>query len=197
MATTRAPRRDARDNADRLRSAALDLFLANGLDTSLYEIAKVAGVSIGTLYNHFGSREGLIDAVIPEVVGARLQTLAAEAVAQLTPRLRLASFVRGLIDLQIDDPALNDAVLRRYPDAVALLDICAVTTDLGRRLVNEAHADGSLSPGFTADDLVNLLWLAGTAGRDPAAPPGWRRVLERALDSAWRPDARSDQGGQG
>jgi AcrR family transcriptional regulator len=207
MATTRAPRRDARDNAAKLRSAALDLFLANGLDTSLYEIAKVAGVSIGTLYNHFGSREGLIDAVIPEVVGARLQTLAGAATAQLTPRLRLAAFVRGLIDLQIDDPALNDAVLRRYPDAVALLDICAVTTDLGRRLVREAHQDGSLSTDFTADDLINLLWLAGTAGRDPAVPPGWRRVLERALDSAWspeaegsawkRPDAGGDQGGQG
>jgi hypothetical protein len=90
-----------------------------------------------------------------------------------------------MIDLQSGDPALNDAVLRRHPDAVALLDICGVTTDLGRRLVREAHEDGSLSPEFTEDDLVNLLWLAGTAGRDPAVPPGWRRVLERALNSAW------------
>jgi AcrR family transcriptional regulator len=178
-------RRDARDNAAKLRSAALDLFLANGLDVSLNEIVRVAGVSIGTLYNHFGSREGLIDAVIPEVVGARLQTLTASATALRTPRLRLAAFVRGLIDLQIDEPALNDAVLRRYPDAVALLDICSVSTELGRRLVREAHADGSLAPAFTEDDLVNLLWLAGTAGRDPDAPPGWRRVLERSLDSAW------------
>jgi AcrR family transcriptional regulator len=185
MARTRAPRRDARDNAARLRSAALDLFLAHGLDVSLYEIVKAAGVSIGTLYNHFGSREGLIDAVVPEVVGARLQALSAQAMAHLTPRLRLAAFVRGMIDLQIGDPALNDAVLRRYPDAVALLDICGVTADLGRRLVRDAHADGSLSPEFTEDDLVNLLWLAGTAGRDPAVPPGWRRVLERALNSAW------------
>jgi AcrR family transcriptional regulator len=181
----RTPRRDARDNAAKLRSIALDLFLAHGLDVSLNEIVKVAGVSIGTLYNHFGSREGLIDAVLPEVVGARLQTLTASATAFPSPRERLAAFVRGMIDLQIGDPALNDAVLRRYPGAVALLDICAVTTDLGRRLVREAHADGSLATGFTEDDLVNLLWLAGIASREPAVPPGWRRVLERSLDSAW------------
>jgi AcrR family transcriptional regulator len=185
MAGTRAPRRDARDNAARLRSAALELFLTHGLDASLYEIAKVAGVSVGTLYNHFGSREGLIDAVVPDVVGVRLQDLAAAATAWPTPRERLAAFVRGMIDLQIGDPALNDAVLRRYPDAVALLDVCAVTTELGRRLVREAHAHGVLAPDFTEDDLVNLLWLAGTAGRERAAPPGWRSLVERTLDSAW------------
>jgi AcrR family transcriptional regulator len=185
MAGTRAPRRDARDNAAKLRSAALDLFLANGLDASLYEIAKTAGVSIGTLYNHFGSREGLIDAVIPEVVGARLQVLAAEVLAQATPKARLEAFVRGMVDLQLGDPALNDALLRRYPNAAALYDICTNSTDLGRDLVRDAHRDGSLSPGFTDDDLISLLWLSGTASREPAMPPGWRRVLDRALESAW------------
>jgi AcrR family transcriptional regulator len=185
MAATRAPRRDARDNAAKLRAAALDRFLAGGLDVSLYEIAKTAGVSIGTLYNHFGSREGLIDAVIPDVVGARLQALTADAMAWHTARARLEAFVAGMIDLLHDDPALNDAVLRRYPDAVALLGICSASTELGRTLVRDAHREGSLDPGFTEDDLLNLLWLAGTAGRDPAAPTGWRRLLERALTSAW------------
>ena len=185
MAGTRAPRRDKRDNAAKLRAVALDHFLAKGLDASLYEIAKAAGVSIGTVYNHFGSREGLIDAVIPDVVGARLQALAAEVLAQPTARARLSAFVAGMIDLQHGDPALNDAVLRRFPDAVALLDICAVSTELGRDLVRAAHADGVLASSFTPDDLINLLWLSGTASRTPHAPDGWRRVIERAFDSAW------------
>jgi AcrR family transcriptional regulator len=185
MTATRAPRRDARDNAAKLRKAALEQFLANGLDASLYEIARAAGVSIGTLYNHFGGREGLIDAVVPDVLGARLRELAARVDALATPKQRLETFVRGMIELQSGDPALNDALLRRFPDAVALLDICAVSTDLGRALVRDAHRDGSLSPGFTEDDLLSLLWLAGTASRDPAVPAGWRRVIDRALDSAW------------
>jgi len=185
MTDSKPLRRDARDNVTKLRDAALEIFLAKGLDASLGEIARAAGVTVGTLYHRFGSREGLIDAVIPGIVGERLQTLAATVLAKDTPRRRLDAFVHGMIDLQRDDPALNDAILRRYPDAVALHGICDRSTALGRDLIREAHADGSLSPDFTEDDLFCLLWLAGTASRDPDAPPGWRRVVTRALDSAW------------
>jgi AcrR family transcriptional regulator len=185
MTESKTLRRDARDNAAKLRAAALDLFLAQGLDAPLNEIARVAGVSVGTLFNRFGSREGLIDAVIPDIAGRRLQDLGAAVLAEETPRKRLEAFVHGMIDLQHDDPALNDAILRRYPDAVALLGVCDRSTALGRDLVREAHADGSLSLDFTEDDLFSLLWLAGTASRAEAAPAGWARIINRALESAW------------
>ena len=185
MKESKTLRRDARDNAAKLRTAALELFLAQGLDAPLNEIARMAGVSVGTLFNRFGSREGLIDAVIPDVAGRRLQELGTAVLTKETPRERLEAFVHGMIDLQHDDPALNDAILRRYPDAAALLGVCDRSTALGQDLVREAHADGSLSPDFTEDDLLNLLWLAGTASRDESAPPGWVRILSRALESAW------------
>lgn len=185
MTDSKPLRRDARDNIAKLRAAALDIFLAKGLDAPLEEIARAASVSIGTLYNRFGSRESLIDAVIPDVAGNRLQTLAATVMAKDTPRQRLEAFVHGMIELQRDDPALNDAILRRYPDAVALLGICDRSAALGQDLVREAHADGSLSPDFTEHDLFCMLWLAGTASRDPHAPTGWHRVITRALDAAW------------
>jgi AcrR family transcriptional regulator len=182
---TRTLRRDAQDNLAKLRAAALDVFLARGLDAPLDEIARAAGVSIGTLYNRFGSREALIDAVIPDVATARLKAVAAQVAARSTPRERLAAFVTGMIDLQSDDPALNDAIMRRYPDATALLEVCEVSLALGRDLVREAHRDGSLSRDFTEDDLFCLLWTAGTIGRAASPPPGWRRLLDRALASAW------------
>jgi len=185
MKESKTLRRDARDNAAKLRTAALELFLVQGLDAPLNEIARTAGVSVGTLFNRFGSREGLIDAVIPDVAGRRLQELGTAVLTKETPRERLEAFVHGMIDLQHDDPALNDAILRRYPDAAALLGVCDRSTALGRDLVREAHADGSLSPDFTEDDLLNLLWLAGTASRDGSAPAGWGRIVNRALESAW------------
>jgi AcrR family transcriptional regulator len=185
MTEPKALRRDARDNIAKLQAAALEVFLAKGLDASLDEIARTAGVSIGTLYNRFGSREGLIDAVIPEVAGSRLQGLGARVLAKGTPRERLEEFVTGMIELQGEDPALNDAILRRYPDAVALLGICDRSIALGRDLVRDAHADGSLSPDFTEDDMFCMLWLAGIAHRDPHAPANWQRVITRALDQAW------------
>jgi AcrR family transcriptional regulator len=178
-------RRDARDNAARLRAAALEIFLAKGLGAPLEEVAKAAGVSIGTLYNRFGSREQLIDAVIPDVAGARLQELATDVLAKPTAKERLEAFAHGMIELQRQDPALNDAVLRRYPDAVALLGICEHSTAMGKDLVRQAHREGVLSPDFTEDDLLNLLWLAGIASREPHAPNGWQHALERALAAAW------------
>jgi AcrR family transcriptional regulator len=185
MAESTRLRRDARDNRAKLHAAALEIFLAKGLDAPLEEIARAAGVAIGTLYNRFGSREGLIDAVIPDVARGRLQALGVTVLAQDTPRRRLDAFVHGMIDLQRDDPALNDAILRRYPGAAALTTVCDHSAALGRNLVDDAHADGSLSPDFTDDDLFNLLWLAGIASRDPAAPPGWQRAVTRSLDAAW------------
>lgn len=108
----------------KVQAAAAEVFSTHGLDAPLEEVARRAGVSIGTVYNRFGCREALIDAVAPEIVGAKLQTLAAQVVLLPSPRQRLSAFVEGMIDLQIDDPALNDAVLRRFPAAVALLAVC-------------------------------------------------------------------------
>lgn len=185
MTAPKRLRRDAQDSVARLRAAALEIFRTNGLDASLYEIARAAGVSIGTLYHRFGTREGLIDAVIPEIADCRLQALRATVLGHETPRRRLAAYVHGMIGLQRDDPALNDAILRRFPEAAALAGVCERSFALGRELVRDAHADGSLSPGFTEHDLFCLLWLAGVAGRDQAAPAGWQRVLDHALDAAW------------
>ncbi|MEO3753168.1 helix-turn-helix domain-containing protein [Streptomyces sp. B6B3] len=184
-ARARTLRRDARDNMAKLRAAALEVFSARGLGAPLEEIAKVAGVSVGTLYNRFGTREALIDSVIPEIAGSRLRELGERVAAGATARERLETFVHGMIDLQHDDPALNDAIMRRFPDATALVETCAVSSSLGNDLVAQAHREGSLDPGFTGEDLFCLLWMAGTANREAAAPPGWRRVLTRSLDSAW------------
>ncbi|MDR3081683.1 MAG: TetR/AcrR family transcriptional regulator [Streptomyces sp.] len=184
-APAKTMRRDARDNVAKLRAAALEVFSAKGLGAPLEEIAKVAGVSVGTLYNRFGTREALIDSVIPEIAGNRLKELGGKVAAKATARERLETFAHGMIDLQQDDPALNDAILRRFPGATALVETCAASSALGHDLVAQAHREGSLDPDFTGEDLFCLLWMAGTANREAAAPPGWRGVLMRSLDSAW------------
>jgi len=189
MPEQRTMRRDARANVEKLHAAALATFTERGLGAPLEDIARAAGVSIGTLYNRVGSREALIDAVIPTIAGEKLLALKASVDAQPTPRARLERFVHGMVDLQLEDPALNDAMLRRFPEAAALISTCDRSMDLGHRLVAEAHDDGSLSDGFTSDDLLAIIWLAGTASRDAGAPGGWRRVIDRSLAAAWREPA--------
>lgn len=168
----------------KVQAAAAEVFSTHGLDAPLEEVARRAGVSIGTVYNRFGCREALIDAVAPEIVGAKLQTLAAQVVLLPSPRQRLSAFVEGMIDLQVDDPALNDAVLRRFPAAVALLAVCEKATQFGLDLLQDAHRDGSIRPDFTEEDLLALLWLAGVASRQTTLTAGWRSVLRRSLDDA-------------
>src|SRR5688572_21756341 len=79
MAATPDPRpgrrRDAARNRQRLLEVADVAFRANGLDASLEDIARRAGVGIGTLYRHFPTRDDLV----VELVAADLERLAALA----------------------------------------------------------------------------------------------------------------------
>lgn len=185
MSTTPGLRRDAQANLDKLRAAAVTVFSRRGLSAPLEDIAREAGVSIGTLYNRVGSREELIDAVVPDIAGAKLRTLRERTLAQESPRAQLETFIAEMIDLQLSDPAMNDAMLRRYPEAVLLINACERSMALGAELVENAHDVGVLSRDFTPEDLLTVLWLAALASRDPAAPDGWRRVVERSVSAAW------------
>jgi AcrR family transcriptional regulator len=62
-APARSPRKDAARNHEALLSAAGELYAERGIDASLEEIARRAGVGIGTLYRHFPSRDALNEAV--------------------------------------------------------------------------------------------------------------------------------------
>src|ERR1700678_468875 len=68
-------RADAARNVAQIRAAAIAAFHGRGLGTPLEEIATAAGVSKATIYNLFGGRQGLIDAVIEQLVGADMRTI--------------------------------------------------------------------------------------------------------------------------
>ena len=59
----RKPRADAVRNRARIVETARVVFAARGADASMDEIARTAGVGIGTLYRHFPTREALVEAV--------------------------------------------------------------------------------------------------------------------------------------
>src|SRR5690606_35014182 len=59
-------RADARRNRDRVLKIAMQHFASRGVNASLEEIAKAAGVGAGTLYRHFPSREALLAAALQD-----------------------------------------------------------------------------------------------------------------------------------
>ena len=156
-ATGRPMRADARRNYDALVAAARDAFRENEGNTSLEQIAKRAGVGIGTLYRHFPDRLALMEAVYRDEVddlGAKAERLADEAepwdalVAWLELFLSYAKTKRSLFH------ELADAIGK---DADLLTHSRALIQDSSRAVLDRAQAAGVARADLEAPDLVRLV----------------------------------------
>ncbi|MFC8663906.1 TetR/AcrR family transcriptional regulator [Streptomyces sp. NPDC057199] len=179
-----ALRADARRNIEKLKAAAVEVFREKGLHAPLEEITKRAGVSTGTLYNRFGSREALIDAVMPDIAKEALDEVVERALACEDPWEAFAGYVVDVSRLQASDPALNDVVSRRYA-AEQLAVVCQVTEDRERQLIERAQQAGELRADFTREDmLLFIFWTTAMIVRHTAdtAPDTWRRGIAFLLD---------------
>lgn len=186
-------RRDAQRNRDALVEAAREVFGRKGIDTPLDEIASRAGVSIGTLYNHFPTRSELIDAAFREHALAGIR-LAEEALGIEDPWEAFTYFLTKIGELQAADRGYTDVCTRTFPDAPALEEAKARGAVLVERLVARAKQEGVLREDFSATDLALVGWsLARTSDmtRD-VAPRVWRRHLGFLLDGL-RADRASPQ----
>jgi AcrR family transcriptional regulator len=152
----RALRSDARRNHRQLLTAARDVLLERGAGAPLDEVARRAGVGIGTLYRRFPDRQALLRAVALEALadsrGAAEEALTqeSEGFAALTRYLRaaLSSRVSAVLPLVLDRLGDDDEELRAAREASA---------ELVQRIVDAAHADGSLHPQVGFADLGTLL----------------------------------------
>ncbi|MGP9538867.1 TetR/AcrR family transcriptional regulator [Brachybacterium sp. AOP43-C2-M15] len=147
---------DARRNADRIRAAAVRMFAERGLSVPLEDVAAAARVSKATIFNRFGGRIGLIDAVIDELVAGELTDLIERVRAVPDVGERICAYVRALRDLQYRLPAVNGVLLQQFPDSEALMDLCRTGEAFHGELVTQGHAVGVLADGFMAGDFHAL-----------------------------------------
>ena len=162
-------RADAARNVAQIRAAAIAAFRGRGLSTPLEEIALAAGVSKATIYNRFGGRDGLIDAVIGELVAAEMHAIMERARAVDDPWQAIARYVGDRRDLQYREPAFTDALLMAYPNSAQLVALADAATGATVRLLRRGHDAGVLQPGFTAADLYYADVANGLALRALAA----------------------------
>jgi AcrR family transcriptional regulator len=177
-------RADAQRNVEVIRRAAVEVFRAQGLGTPLDEVARRAGVSKGTIYHRFGGRQGLIDAVIDDLVADRIDDILAEAESIADPAVAFETYLRRIWLLQWDDPAANDVLLRSVPDSPRLEALCLRSREVGVRLLAAAQRAGGIRPDLTPDDLVALIWERGIIARASAPQPreSYLRRLDYVLD---------------
>ena len=183
--TTRARplRADAVRNRDRLLAAAGEVFAERGLDAPLEEIARRGEVSIGTLYNHFPTREDLFDAIFPARM-AVLESVAAAALADPDPWSGFVAFTEALFALHAEDRGLNDALAQRVPLSPGVVEACHRCFRHIEQLIARARSGGRLRADFEQADYATLIWAMSQVIRETtgAAPQAWRRFLAFLLD---------------
>jgi AcrR family transcriptional regulator len=183
---TRSPRSDARRNRQLLLDAARDAFRANGVNVALESVAADAGVSIGTLYNHFKNRDGLVEAVL-EPDFRRLCQVADDAAGRTDPWEAFELLVVGICELQAADHAMADIMGLRYPATGVLLDAGQHVTRQFARVIERAKDARCIREDFDMADLGPIIWSnARIAEIAPDDASIWRRHLTFMLDGLRR-----------
>ncbi|MBC9716028.1 TetR/AcrR family transcriptional regulator [Streptomyces sp. TRM66268-LWL] len=173
-------RADARRNSEQIRAAAIGAFQGRGLTVPLEEVAKAAGVSTATIFNRFGGRIGLIEAVIQQVVARELFAFIDHARTIDDIGERIAYYLTAIRDLQYRQPAFNDVLLQTYPYSEQLMEICRAGSRANEEFVAVARASGVLRPEFTPGDLQALVVdnaLALKHGERPSRDDYDRRTM--------------------
>ncbi|WP_244928299.1 TetR/AcrR family transcriptional regulator [Nocardioides sp. W7] len=177
-------RADARDNRDRMISAARAAFSERGLDVGMREVARRAEVGPATLYRRFPTKQALID----EVFAAERRSceqIVEEGCADPDPWRGFTSVLQRLTALNIHNRGFVDAFMSAAPAAAPFTAHRKKLLGMLERLAHRAQAQGRLRSDFVIDDLV-LVLLAGRGlstslpnARDHAA----RRFATLAVDA--------------
>jgi AcrR family transcriptional regulator len=167
-------RRDARENRQRLLDAAAAVFAEHGLEAGVEEIARVAGVGMGTLYRRFPTKDALICALVHDVMSTILG-LARES-AEYRDGTGLEHFLEAASAYQAD----HLGILPRLWNVGAEHESVEETRRLIDALLVDAQKSGRVRADLTSTDLTILLWsirgvIETTRG---IAPSAWRRHLD-------------------
>jgi AcrR family transcriptional regulator len=165
-------RSDALKNRERLLTAAGQVFEEKGLEASVADVARAAGVGMGTLYRRFPSKEALIEALVCEVLEATI-AMAREAAAW-PDGTGLEHFLRTSSAYQAEHlgclPKLWNTDHHLVKTARQLL----------AGLLADAQAHGRVRPDLRSTDISLVMWsIRGVLETTRAnAPEAWKRHLD-------------------
>lgn len=170
-------RADARRNRDRLVEEAAAAFAEHGVEASLEEIARRAGVGIGTLYRHFPTREHLVEVVYRREVEA-LCAAAADLSRDLPPDVALAEWMQRFVDYVATKRGLAASLkILLTTNSTMFADSAGRVSQALRRLVDAAIAAGAIRADIDAADVLHA--ISGIYST-PAAPD-WRDRSRRLV----------------
>ncbi|MEY2441249.1 MAG: hypothetical protein QOJ46_675 [bacterium] len=175
----RPKRADAARNYDKLLAAARDAFTADGADASLEDIARRAGVGIGTLYRNFPTRQALLEAVYVDEVEAICR--AADDLEGRESWDALVTWLRRFADYATTKKALAAELMAYLDGDAAVFAHCRTEIRAaGTPLLAAAQRAGAARSDA---DFMDVLRMVGGIATIPNAEPGQvDRILAVALD---------------
>jgi AcrR family transcriptional regulator len=183
----RPKRADARRNYEKVLAAAREAFAEGGESTSLEEIARRAGVGIGTLYRHFPSRQALLEALYVHEVEEVCRS--AEELDGVDPWEALESWFDRLMAYLATKKALASELLGYLEMDAPLFRSCRASLyAAGEPLLKHAQEAGVVRPDVEFGDVMQM--VIGI-GKIPSADPEQIAHIRRiALDGLrYRPEA--------
>lgn len=174
------PRRaDALRNYERLIAAAREAFAEGGAATSLEEIARRAGVGIGTLYRNFPNRQTLLEAVYLE----ELQGLcsSAEELAGLAPWEALVGWLHRFVGYMTTKQALAQEMLSYADRDAEFFQACRAQIGIaGEPLLERAQQAGAVRADTSFAEIIQM--VGGIAKIQGLTPEQIAHILGVALD---------------
>lgn len=174
----RKPRTDAQRNRERILEVAKEAFTRSGVNTSLDDIARQAGVGAGTLYRHFPTRDALLEAVYRTEV-EKLAAAERELSEKLPPVAALRAWMLLFVDYiaakHIIAPALNTLV--GGPSKVYEASRAQIQGAIDA-LVKRAIKSGDIRKDLDPFDLLRA--LIGVS--NVASSPDWQQSARRLVD---------------
>jgi AcrR family transcriptional regulator len=173
-------RADARQNHARLITAATAAFAERGADAPLEDIARRAGVGIGTLYRHFPTRLDLQAAVFRSQVGA----VCGEGdmlLEKAPPGEAFGAWMRSLAGYLVTKRGLSHALIEAVGIESELISSCWVAMrQTTERLLANAQQAGVIRPDVDATDVMRL--VHGVTVSTEKAPDRADMLLSVMLD---------------
>lgn len=159
------------------------MFTERGLEASLDEVARQAGVGVGTVYRRFRTKEELVEALFEDRVDA-VAALAERAAEEPDPWTGLACFMEQMAELLAGDLGLRQLLMFATYGQDRVAYARQRNAPLIQKLVERAQAAGQVRPDLMPTDVPFLVFVLTEAAQiaRPTGPDLWRRYLALILD---------------
>jgi AcrR family transcriptional regulator len=173
-------RADARRSRAKLLAAATAAFAENGAEAPLEDIARRAGVGIGTLYRHFPTRTDLQASVFRSQVDAVCST-ADELIGTVTPEQAFAGSLHAIASYLVTKHGLARALIDNLGKDSELISVCSLRMrDTLGRLLSQAQDAGAIREDISAQDVLRM--IHGVVMATEQSPADTDRLLGILLD---------------